>query len=150
MKEVVNEIEALLFLYAKELTPKAIAKMLRREEKEVMEGLLELRKRYEKRDGSLILRKIGKAYSLNVKQEYSDKLKDVIKKTELTSKELKILALVKKYNGILKSKLVKSLGSWVYDSVASLKDKGFIIEKKAGRSSRLALTEKFKDYFGEV
>ncbi len=150
MSETANEIEALLFLYAKELTPKTIAKLLGKSEEEVGKGLVELKKRYSKSKGSIILRKIGKSYSLNVKQEYAEKLKNVIKKSELSPKELKVLAVIKKYNGILKAKLVKALGSWVYETIKELKERGFIIEKKAGRSSRLALTEKFKDYFGEI
>ena len=150
MSEIANEIEALLFLYAKELTPKAIAKLLNRKEKEINKGIVELKRRYAKREGAIMLRKMGKSFSLNVKPEYAEKLKEVIKKSELSPKELKILALVKKYNGILKAKIVKALGNWVYETIAGLKKKGFIIEKKAGRSYRLALTEKFKDYFGEI
>ena len=147
--ELANEIEALLFLSAKEFTPAKIAKLLGRKEEEVNKAIIELKRRYAKREGSLTLRKIGKSYSLNIKPEYSEKLKNIIKRSELSSKELKVLGAIKKYDGILKSKLVKALGSWVYESVAELKKKGFIVEKKAGRSSRLKLTERFKDYFGE-
>ncbi len=150
MDETEKEIEALLFLYAKELTIPAISKLLHKSEAEVSKAIHSLMKKYEKRDSSLMIRKIGKSFSINVKPQYSEKLKEIIKRAELSRKELKVLALVKKYNGILKSKVVKALGTWVYETISNLKKKGFITEKKVGRTSRLALTERFKDYFGEI
>lgn len=145
-----EEIEALLFLYAKEMRSSQIAKILGKSEKEVKHALSKLNQRYAAKKGAIILRKSDDIYSLNVKQEYAEMLKDVIKRKELSQKAVKVLGVIKKYNGILKSKLVKVLGSTTYEAIAELREKGFVKEQKVGNSSRLTLTEKFKDYFGEA
>ena len=147
LEELKREVEALLFLYAKELTPKRIAKLLNKREEDVRKAVEQLMEEYKQRDSSLVVRKAGKSYSLTVKQAYAERLREIIKRKELSNKALKVLALIKKYNGILKSKLSKALGSWVYEAIAELKEKGFVKEYKVGRSSRLSLTEKFKEYF---
>ena len=148
--KVANRIEALLFLTSREFTPKALAKLLKESEALINLSLAELRKRHEGEKSSLVLRKIGKSFSLTVKPSYAEEFKEIVKRAELSNSELRVLAALKAKPSLLKSQLARALGSWVYEAIKSLKEKGFVKEQKVGKTSRLLLTEKFRDYFKEV
>jgi chromosome segregation and condensation protein ScpB len=60
------------------------------------------------------------------------------------------LAIIAKHDGILKSDLVKKMGPQAYMDVKELVKSGFVKTHKAGRTSKLTVTDKFKKYFGNV
>ena len=90
---------------------------------------------------------IENKFAMRVRDEYLDFVKDLNKDTEISKTALKVLAYVSKRDGILKSTLVKKMSPQVYNAVKELVDKGFITQKKFGRSSKLFVTKKFKEYF---
>lgn len=87
-------------------------------------------------------------YLMTLRPEYAVHVKEFAKETELSPHALKTLAYISKNEGILKSELVKRLGTQVYKDVKELVGKGFIVQKKKGRSSELRTSEKFRKYFG--
>lgn len=141
-------VEAILFLSSREWSPSSLSKLLRHKEERVKEVLEELREDYHSREGALEIRVLSGRYVLTVKDEVAGVLRKYYRETELSRKELEVLGYIAKNKGILKAKLAKILGSGVYGIIKSLVEKGFVQEVKVGRTSRLIVTEKFKDYFG--
>ena len=112
-------------------------------EKEVKQ----LKKEYDDRGSAIqIACEMGR-YVMRLRHDYSSVVKDFAQEGEISKSALKVLAYIHKQNGVLKSKLVKKLGSGVYHSVKELVEKEFVEQKPAGRSSTLHTTGKFKEYF---
>ncbi len=146
MRNIKHIIEAILFLNPDDFTIDMLAKKIRTDPKKIKEALDELIEDYNKRDTVIGINKIGDLYNMNIKKEFIYVVKRYIRKAELTKYELKIAAIVLKNPNIKKSSLVKSLGPWVYPSVKELVKKGFLTEKRMGRTSILNPTEKLKTY----
>ena len=66
---------------------------------------------------------------------------------EISKSALRTLAYLSKHDGMLKSELVRRVGTQAYQDVKELVSNGFLKTHKAGRSSKLTLTEKFRRYF---
>ncbi len=115
----------------------------------VKQVVAQLAKEYEERGSAIEIRALEGAYLMTVKPEFVPKVQGFFRESELSRIALRVLALVVKNEGILKSDVVKVLGSSAYQGVKELVEKRFIKEVKAGRSKRLFLTKKFKAYFGE-
>jgi len=93
-----------------------------------------------------ILEADGK-YEMRVKSQYLERVKQYAQETEISKSALRTLAYISRHDGILKSELVKRVGTQAYYDVRELVDNGFLKTRKAGRTSKLTLTEKFKKYF---
>lgn len=109
----------------------------------------ELRKEYEERNSAVEIMEIDGKYSMRVRNDYVDRVKEFAQDTEISKPGLRTLAFVSKHNGMLKSELCKKIGTQVYQDVKELVGSGFIKQQKAGRTSKLWLTDKFKKYFGK-
>ncbi|MFH1785721.1 MAG: SMC-Scp complex subunit ScpB [Candidatus Micrarchaeota archaeon] len=105
----------------------------------------ELKKDYEDRAIEII--EIEGKYSMQVKNNYLQRVKQFAQDIEISKSALRTLAYISKNDGILKSLLVKRIGTKVYSDVHELVDAGFVKAHKAGRTKKLTLTEKFKKYF---
>ncbi|MEM0437941.1 MAG: SMC-Scp complex subunit ScpB, partial [Candidatus Micrarchaeia archaeon] len=89
-------------------------------------------------------------YHMRLRNEFSDIAARTSQHTDLTKKELKVLAYIAKKEGdtgVMQSQVVKALGATIYDSIHSLEEKRFINSKKKGRSRILNTTAKFREYF---
>src|SRR5512143_1258324 len=86
-------------------------------------------------------------YVMRVRNEHLARVKQFAQDTETSKSTLRTLAYISKNDGILKSALVKKIGTHVYADVKELIDADFVKAHKAGRTSKLTLTEKFKKYF---
>ncbi len=139
-------VEALLFLSAKAWKAEALSKLLRKPKKEVEACLQELKERYEGHP-TLRVRQIGEEWELNLREEVAYEVRKYYRKALLSPKEVELLAYISKTKTALKAKLAKRFGSWVYGAIKELKEKGFLQEFKAGRSSMLKVTKKFEEYF---
>lgn len=107
----------------------------------------ELQEEYSERGSAIDVIEINGKYEMRVKNDYVDRVKEFAQDTEISKAALRTLAYVSKHDGILKSDVVKRIGTQVYQDVKELVDVGFIKQKKSGRSSKLILTEKFNRYF---
>lgn len=107
----------------------------------------ELQKEYEERNSAIEILGLDGRYEMRLRPELTARVKQFAQDTEISKPALRTLAYISKHDGVLKSELAKRIGSTIYQDVKELVDAGFVKPKKAGRSSKLFLTEKFHRYF---
>jgi segregation and condensation protein B len=90
----------------------------------------------------------GKFY-MRVRQEYVPFVKSFASAAEISPHALRTLAFISKNEGITKRDLFNRLGSSIYEDVGELAEKGFVSQKRAGRTKSLTTTTKFKAYFAQ-
>ena len=139
-------IEGILFLSAKEWKIDDFSKLLKTDNETIEKALKQLEKEYNEKDLIMEIRKVGPYYSMNIKTKNISLLKKYIHIRELTRSEAKILAIIDAKKGIKKSLLSKKLGPKVYPDIAELVKRGFVMEVKEGRTSKLFTTQKYIDY----
>lgn len=105
----------------------------------------ELKKDYQ--DRAIEILEIDGKYTMQVRTDYLQRVKQFAQDIEISKSALRTLAYLSKNDGILKSTLVKKIGTKVYEDVRELVEAGFVKAHKAGRTKKLTLTEKFKKYF---
>ncbi|MFA5382343.1 MAG: SMC-Scp complex subunit ScpB [Candidatus Micrarchaeia archaeon] len=145
-------IEAALFMSTRPLDPMELAKLLNIAAVGfVTNEIKKLQKIYEERDSAIQIFEENGKYIMSLKAEYAREVKNFAKEAEINSHSLKTLGYIAKNDGILKSDLCKKLGASIYQDVMELDEKGFINQKKSGRTKKIFLTQKFKEYFkGEI
>lgn len=109
----------------------------------------DLQTEYTERDSSVEIVEMDGKYEMRVKLDYVDRVKQFAQDSEISKPALRTLAYIAKHDGMLKSDLAKKIGSTIYQDVKELVEAGFVKPKKAGRTSKLFLTDKFKRYFGK-
>lgn len=142
-------IEAALFVSARELSLYEMKKLTGSKHiKQVRKIVDELKKEYEKSNGAIEIVEDNEKYLMRLKQEYADQVREFAQDAEVSKGGLKVLSYVYMNKGnILKSQIAKKLGPWIYPYVKELIEKDFLSAKRAGRTSRLVVTDKFKRYF---
>lgn len=148
MEKEKRYIEAAMFLSSKPLLLEDFRKITGISALGYIKGLIdELKKEYDERGSAIEIIEIEGKYEFRVRNDYIDRVKEFAQETEISKAALRTLAFISKHDGILKSELVKRIGTHIYEDVKELTEAGFIKQKKAGRSSRLFLTEKFRKFF---
>jgi len=145
-KNIKNVLEILLFLNAEEMSISDIMKKIKAKKEVIEDALNKLIEQYEKSDTCLTIMKRGDSYIMTIKPQYLDIAKGLSKARDLTKKELALLAIIEKNEGIKKSVLAKKLGNHIYISLKELVKKGFLIEEKGKKETKLWTTRKYKDY----
>ena len=141
-----TRIEAVLFITAQALEVKDIAEILKEDEEQVQDALLELIMDYSARDGALEIDDEN-GYILQVKEEFMDIVEQLCP-VELRPSVLKTLTVIALKEPIRQS-YMKELRSNAYEHVQELLEKGLIsrTKDKNGRSYNLKTTPKFAEYF---
>jgi len=146
--DVKRVIEAALFMSTSPLTVRALSKISGANSWKVVEDRVkELQQEYEGRGSAIVIVFEDGGYIMRLKPEYEKKVSGLAKEAELSKGAIKTLAVIAKNNGITQSKLVKMIGSSVYDHVKELVEKEFITAEKKGRTKVLNTTKKFREYF---
>ena len=142
-----NRIEAVLFITAQALEVKDISEILKADEEEVENALLELIMDYSARDGALEIDDEN-GYILQVKEEFMDIVEQLCP-VELKPSVLKTLTVIALKEPIRQSYLKELRGSNAYEHIQELLKKGLISrhKDKNGRSFNLKTTPKFAEYF---
>jgi len=141
-------IEAALFMSTSPITVRILSKLAGANSwKLVQEKLKELQQEYEARGSAIVISFEDGGYIMRLKQEYERKVSGLAKEAELSRGAIKTLAVIAKNDGIAQSKLVKMIGSAIYDHVKELVEKEFVTAEKKGRTKVLNTTRKFKEYF---
>jgi segregation and condensation protein B len=135
-------VEAILFSVPEPFSAEDLAFKTGRKTDDVRKALEELTAEYAARNGVIKIESINNKYAMMIRREIAPFLRKYIREAELTPYELKMLAVISKHNGILKSQMAKAMGSGVYDHIRSLVEKGFVDEVKIGRSTSLKTTGK--------
>jgi len=147
MKELANQIEAVLFSVGKKISVEELAKLCRAVPNQVLEALHELKKDYEARSSSLMFIQENNFWRLTVREQYAGLLQNLVAETELSRSILETLAVIAWKAPVLQSEIVRIRTSKSYDHIAELENTGFVTKERHGRSWLLKLTQKFFDYF---
>jgi chromosome segregation and condensation protein ScpB len=107
----------------------------------------ELIREYAERGSAIEITEIDGKYEMRIGNDVIQRVKQFAQDTEISKSALRTLAYLSKHDGMLKSELVKRIGSQVYEDVRELVEAEFVKSAKAGRTSKLTLTEKFRKYF---
>ena len=147
-KEETRIIEAALFISARPMALEELRTLTGIGALGYLKKVVEdLQAEYKTRNSAIEILDADGKYEMRLKPELTTRVKQFAQDSEISKPALRTLAFVSKHDGVLKSELAKRIGSTVYQDVRELVDAGFVNAKKAGRSSRLFLTEKFHRYF---
>jgi segregation and condensation protein B len=102
---------------------------------------------YKLKDTALEIIEIDKKFMFALREPYATRVSRYASGPDIGKGALRLLAYISKNNNTLQSGLVKIFGESTYDHVKELVEKGFIEKRKQGRSSRISITNKFKEYF---
>lgn len=154
-----TKIEAIIYIKGRPLSieeifaclqqqPAESSKMSQSDRELVEDGLIELMNDYAHRDSALEIVETEAGYSLQLKNEYEDLLRELVP-AELGKGALRTLAAVALKNPILQTELIDLRGSSAYQQVAELVQLGFVRKREQadGRSYWLEVTNKFHQYF---
>jgi segregation and condensation protein B len=148
MLEAKSIIEAALFMSTSPMTVRILSKISGLNSwKLVQDKLKELQNEYEQRGSAIVISFEDGGYIMRLKPEYEKKVSGLAKEAELSRGAIKTLAVIAKNDGMAQSRLVKMIGSSVYDHVKELVEEDFITAEKKGRTKMLKTTKKFKEYF---
>lgn len=139
-------IEAALFAAGGPVELAALKELVGKRKKVpgIIESLIE---EYKQRHTGLDIVELEGKYVMQVKPEYSDRVRSVAPK-ELPSPILRTLSMIAYHQPLLQSDLVEKRGNATYDHVRELEERGLIKRTPEGRSQILTTTHGFAEYFG--
>lgn len=146
MKEEKKLIEAALFISARPMSLEELRTLTGIGALGYLQGVVEELKNDFMESAIEIIEADGK-YEMRVRNPYLERVKQFAQDTEINKSALRTLAYISKHDGMLKSELVRRVGSQAYADVKELVEAEFVKSQKSGRTSKLWLTEKFKKYF---
>ena len=148
-KEAEKVIEAALFMSSKPLAVADLGKLIGIAAPGYVSQRLEnLRKRYDDAGSAIEIAFEENKYYMRLRLTYVNAVKEFAQQGEISRHALRTLAYISKSEGVKKSLLADRLGSTIYQDIAELVEKGFVHQKKQGRTKTLHTTPKFKMYFG--
>ena len=143
-----NVLEGALFVAGRPVSLEELNIKTEIRKSELKDLLEELMMDYLMRPTALEIVQIQDKYSLQIKPEYTPKVKKFASGGLIPNRHLKTLTIIALKQPLLKSTLVKIRGSGAYEHVKFLLDRGFIVAKKKGRSFELTTSDQFADTFG--
>lgn len=144
-------IEAALFISARALSLEELRTLTGIGALGYLQTMLnELKKEYQERGSSVEIGEMNGKYEMRVTNDYMMRVKQFAQDIEISKGALRTLAYIAKHDGVLKSTVVKRIGTQVYQDVHELIEGEFVKAQKAGRSAKLFVTDKFKKYFAAV
>lgn len=143
-----NKIEALLFASGRKMGINEIAQITGISDIELIkQALNELKAEYESRGSSVTLFAEGDGWKLNVKEHYLPLVQKIVTQTEMNRPLIETLSVIAWKFPVLQSTVIRIRHNKAYEHLKQLEEIGFITKTKAGRTSRIGLTQKFFDYF---
>jgi segregation and condensation protein B len=150
-KEEKKLIEAALFISSRAMSLQEFRTLTGIGAMGYLQGVVEsLRKEYDERNSAMEILEMGGKYEMRLRNDVLSRVKQFAQDMEISRGALRTLAYISKHDGILKSELVRRIGSQVYEDVRELVEAEFVKSTKAGRTSKLTLTDKFRKYFTQV
>ena len=145
--DVKGAVEAALFSSAESLRISEIAEKTGIPQEQVRAALLDLRREFDERDSAIIVAKIGTAYRMMLKPEYTE-CTGTFARPEMAPGVMRTLSTIAYNQPVLQSELFKTRGPRTYDDVHKLIDLGFVSGKRAGQTLELTTTKRFSEHFG--
>ena len=143
-------IEAALYVAGRPLDLKTLSSLIEPRSKKKAEKLAEaLKKEYTKRDTALeILKLDDKRFVLQLKPEYTPRVRRLSLRPLLPLGPLKTLSYIAYRQPVLQSQVIDVRGEHAYGHLKELEDQGLIVRERVGKSKMIRTTEFFADYFG--
>lgn len=147
--EPVLVLEAALFMAGQGLDNTSLGKVVGiASVSQVQKMMSELSEKYKVAGSAIeIMQDADKKWNMRVKSNYAPAVKQFAGEAEISKRALRTLAYVSKNNGVTKRNLFKRLGGSIYEDVAELTEKGFVATTPFGRTKKVHITDKFKQYF---
>jgi segregation and condensation protein B len=149
-KDLEQKIEAVLFMSSRSMSLYDLEKATGADAASIKIAIKNLQNTYAQRESWIEFVRMEKSFLMRLKPEHTDTVSSFVQETELSKRALRVLAIIAQRDGILQSKISKALGAIVYDAVPELVQKGYIHTEIKGHSKVLKLTQKFRNYFGEI
>lgn len=143
-------VEAALYVAGRPLTLKELCSVLKTRSKNKARKLAKtLMQEYAGRKTALeVLELKDERYVLQLKAEFTPRVRKLVKRPLLSQGPLKTLAYIAYRQPVSQKKVVDVRGHHVYGHIKLLKETGLVVGEKKGRSTVLRTTEYFADYFG--
>lgn len=141
-------IESALFMSSKPLAVAELGKLIGVAAPGfVSQRLDNLRAKYDTAGSAIEIAFEENRYYMRVRAQYVNAVKEFAQTAEISKHALRTLAYIAKNDGITKRSLFLKLGGGIYEDVSELVEKGFVHQKKSGRTKAVSVTPKFKSYF---
>lgn len=151
MDDYKNRIEAILFTTGRLMDVEEIARLCSMGSIGIVKDLLEeLKNDYENKGSALGIINEDNKFKLGIRKEYNYLTTNLINDSELDEPTTKTLALIAYKQPVIQSEIIEMRGNTAYDHIKILRDLGFIVSEKKGRTRLLKLASKFFDYFDVV
>ncbi|MFH1637983.1 MAG: SMC-Scp complex subunit ScpB [Candidatus Woesearchaeota archaeon] len=151
MQDIKNRIEAILFTTGKFMNMEELAQFCHiGSVGSVKDALHSLIQDYKEKDSALEIFEENGKYKLNIKKAYNYLTTNLLNDSELDKPTQETLAIIAYRNPALQSDIIKLRGNGAYDHIKRLKEIGFVVSEKYGRTRKVKLTQKFFDYFDIV
>jgi segregation and condensation protein B len=148
MSQKERVVEAVLFAAGNRISVKRIGELAQIDSAaKVISILKKLQEQYDSMDLSFTLVDYGEEWKMTVKNEFLPVVEKIAPDTEFPKSVVETLAILAWKSPVLQSDLVKIRSTKVYDHIAELKEKGFVVKERVGRSFVVKLTPKFYEYF---
>lgn len=143
-------IEAALYVAGRPLDLKTLGKIIgSKSERKVHRLARMLMEEYKRRNTALeILELEDHRFVLQLKTEYSDKVKGLAMRPLLTNGPLKTLSYIAYKQPITQKQVVEARGKHVYSHIRELVEMGLVTRERSGKDIILRTTDYFADYFG--
>jgi len=149
-KKELAMLEAALYVAGRPLNLKTLGYLIGTRSKKRVNGLTSmLVEEYRSRDTALeVLELEDHRFVLQLKTEYSSKVRRLAARPLLTDGPLRTLAYIAYRQPVVQKQVIDARGSHAYRHVKQLVDMGLVDCEKRGRNKVLRASEYFADYFG--
>lgn len=150
LKEEMAMLEAALYVAGRPLDLRTLGNVIKtRSKRKVHEVAQMLREEYNHRDTALeVLELEDQRFVLQLKKDYSSRVRRLAIHPLLTEGPLKTLAYIAFRQPVMQKHVIDVRGSHVYCHIRQLADMGLVDLERKGRTRLLTTTEYFADYFG--
>jgi len=141
-------IEAILFAAGTRISVSRIMELAKVQDRPLVESVLTiLQEKYSQPNSAFELTNMGEDWKLTVKKQFLPVVEKIAPDAELPKSIIETLAMLAWKAPMTQSELVRIRSNKAYDHIAELKDRGFIVKEKTGRTYVIKLTPKFYEYF---
>jgi len=143
-------VEAALYVAGRPLNLKELCSVLKTRSKNKARKLAKtLMQEYASRKTALeVLELKDERYVLQLKAEFTPRVRKLVKRPLLSQGPLKTLAYIAYRQPVYQKRVVDVRGHHVYGHIKLLKETGLVVGERKRRSTVLRTTEYFADYFG--
>jgi segregation and condensation protein B len=143
-------LEAALYVAGRPLDLKTLGRLIKTRSKRKVQRLAKaLMKEYKNRDTALeILELEGERFVLQLKAEYTPKVRRLATRPLLSSGPLKTLSYIAYRQPVPQHQVIDVRGHHAYNHLKQLEDLDLIVRERVGRKKVIRTTEFFADFFG--